>query len=536
MRNLIKINLAPNFFAIFIFFIALAIFALNSLHLNFGFGVEESRYILFAQEMLRSGITPFPLLYGQPYPDYPATHTILIYLFSFLTQHQITPLAAILPSALASAIMLAFTYRLGALYSVRWGLYASLFLLATYEFLLLACLPSPDPLVGAVTIVSFYLAYTQKNSKKLTVIFLSLFALGFLIRGPMGLVIPALTAASFYLLEKNFREFFTLGASSVLLLVICLLSQLFIAQQAAGVVFAKQVFFMEIGGRIAHLGQRAFYYYFVNSLGGYAIAFPFALLTIFMFGKHFFARNASGEIHLLKHLTSWALIILLLLSIPQEKHFRYIISVAPAFALIAAYSFSAQSNSALLLKIRNGVFLTCKWLPVLGLLLTAAAIFAHLTSYLTLSLFLVLSLFNIFGLTRIVDTASRQLATFSMGVAALLVVFITMAQPLAARYITSIKPLVDQVSFYRQPQQQLFFYQVEPDREGLKFAVLLNNIKANNFVSTPEQLGQLKQPALFVASQKVYDTLTPELKKQYKILRQEKLARNSWVLFSNQVE
>ena len=81
----------------------------------------DSRFVLFAQEMLRHGPSFFPTTYGQPYADYLATSTLLTWLFS-LPLGQVTSLTAWLPTAIASALIVILVYRLTAPYSPRWGL------------------------------------------------------------------------------------------------------------------------------------------------------------------------------------------------------------------------------------------------------------------------------------------------------------------------------------------------------------------------------------------------------------------------------
>lgn len=519
-------------FTFAVFLSGLILFTINTLQ-TFGFGVEESRYILFAQEMLRSGLTPYPILYGQPYPDYPATHTILIYLSS-LFSNKVSPFTAILPSALASALTLALTYRIAALHSSRWGIYATLFLLATYEFLLLARTPSPDPLIAAVTITCFYLVYTKTNNKIPWLLSL-LFVGGFLIRGPIGLVIPALVVGSFYLLGKKYKWFFMIACTSTLLLVVCIILQLAVAQKIGGITFAKEVFFMEVGGRISHLGQRVFYYYFINSFGGFAISFPIAVITLFCFRKELI-KPQTKEAQLLRYIAGWAFIILLTLSFPSEKHFRYIIAAAPAFALIAGYGFAAKDSNYLLTKIYTWILTLCKIFPLLGLTIIG---FSSLVSgktlqikYLTTELLLSALFFtSIFIRLKILNREKQDSLFFGVGVATLLTLFIMVGQPLAEQYITSIKPLADKIATIRKPDERVVFYQIEPDREGLKFSVLLNNNIPQIFLTTPQQLAQFNQPAIFIAFQQTIDAMNKASKVNFKILWQEKLARNNWVAF-----
>src|SRR3989344_2953414 len=107
-----------NIEAFFIFCLGLLVFTIglsNQEIIRF-----EARFYLFAVEMWRHGLTWFPTTYQQPYPDYPVTGTLFIYLFSKLFGN-LNKLTAVLPSAIASAMVLATTYLIGALHSRRWG-------------------------------------------------------------------------------------------------------------------------------------------------------------------------------------------------------------------------------------------------------------------------------------------------------------------------------------------------------------------------------------------------------------------------------
>ncbi|NWD91401.1 glycosyltransferase, partial [Pseudomonas sp. K5002] len=73
----------------------------------------DSRFVLFAQEMLRHGPGFFPTTYGQPYADYLATSTLLTWLLS-VPLGQVTSLTAWLPTAIASALIVVLLYRLTA--------------------------------------------------------------------------------------------------------------------------------------------------------------------------------------------------------------------------------------------------------------------------------------------------------------------------------------------------------------------------------------------------------------------------------------
>lgn len=447
-----------------IFFGGLFIFTIGSTLLTLGFGIEEARFVVFAQEMLRNGLSPFPTLLGQPYPDYPATYTVFIYLISLLT-HQVTPFSAIFPSAFASALMLAFTYKIGATRSHQWGLYAVLFELLTYQFLFLATIPSPDPLIAAITVISFYLVYTQQKTWLLPLLFI----IGFAIRGPIGLIIPTLVSAVFYLTEKNFRKFILISICSGLLLTLGTTLLFFLAQHTGGDLFAKQVIGMELTNRIHHLDSRGFFYYFIRGMSGYALPFPIALVTLFFYRKQLKNYLDNPDVKLLVQLASWLLVILFALSIPQAKHLRYIVSITPAIALISAYGFMQAGYNRLLL--------------IIGAIISV-------------------------------------------------VLFIFIGQPVAERYFTSVKPTVDKIKQIRAPDQTIVYYQIDRDYHGLKFLALFNDATSPVFLTTSNQLAAFNKPALFIAPLNSYNALPANLKTQFKILWEQKLLPATWIVFT----
>jgi 4-amino-4-deoxy-L-arabinose transferase-like glycosyltransferase len=64
----------------------------------------DSRFVLFAQEMLRHGPTVFPTTYGQPYADYSVLSTLFIWLLS-LPFGTVNAFTAWAPSAIAGAVI-----------------------------------------------------------------------------------------------------------------------------------------------------------------------------------------------------------------------------------------------------------------------------------------------------------------------------------------------------------------------------------------------------------------------------------------------
>ena len=79
----------------------------------------DSRFVMFAKEMLRHGPGFFPTTYGEPYADYSATSTLFTWLLS-LPFGEVTSFTAWLPTAFAGAVIVSLMYRLVAPQSRTW--------------------------------------------------------------------------------------------------------------------------------------------------------------------------------------------------------------------------------------------------------------------------------------------------------------------------------------------------------------------------------------------------------------------------------
>ena len=211
----------------------------------------ESRFYLFALAMWRHGATAFPMLAGAPYPDYPATSTLLIYAMAKLVGH-LSKCVAIFPSAIAASVSLSTTYLIGGLQSRQWGWYAVCLLILTNTFLTEARTISPDQYVTMVTVLIFYLtASAQRFEKCSRLCWIPLLLLfGFACRGPIGLVIPAGVWCLFYLVDRDYRKFFSAGLVSGVLLVLACGVLYWLGVQTGGSEFAHNVFQAQVSGRL----------------------------------------------------------------------------------------------------------------------------------------------------------------------------------------------------------------------------------------------------------------------------------------------
>ncbi len=304
----------------------------------------ETRFAVFAQEMLRNGPTLFPTTYGQPYPDYPVTSTLLIWLVS-LPFGEVSKFTATLPTALAAAVVVVLTYKLFAQYSRPWALLAICFEFLTLTFDAEARSISVDQTVSAITLAAFYLTHrAYRAGRALPIGALSLLLIaGFLVRGPIGVVIPAGVVISHLLLTSGWRQVFVFAACSGGVLLACSAALLGLAMLAYGTGFVADIVRMQAVNRFSESTPYPIYYYFVSSFGNYALSYPIAILvavSLLVSRSRVGAQRLSAEYAmLLVLLAAWIAIVLVGLSIPETKKIRYILPVVPPLAGLASFVF-----------------------------------------------------------------------------------------------------------------------------------------------------------------------------------------------------
>jgi 4-amino-4-deoxy-L-arabinose transferase-like glycosyltransferase len=295
----------------------------------------DGRWALFLQEMFRHGPSFFPTTYGQPYADYPGTATFLSYAFARLFDAP-NHLANVLPTALASAGVVALIYRLLVPVSRQWALLTVLLTLLTTQLLEKSRSVCLDQMVALLCVGSFYLLHSGGRLRQLAVF--PLFVLGFAIRGPLGLIEVCGVVCVYWALGKpgeRLKQVLTHGIIGLVLLAACWWLLVKLARISGGDAFADEVFKMQVGGRLDETGE-PFYFYFQLSLYRYFPVVPLALATMVALRHRWFERF-EGDVQLVARLGACGLMILLGLSVPHFKRAYYILPMVPMFAAVAAY-------------------------------------------------------------------------------------------------------------------------------------------------------------------------------------------------------
>ncbi|MGH8350402.1 MAG: ArnT family glycosyltransferase [Pseudomonas sp.] len=471
----------------------------------------DSRFVLFAQEMLRNGPSFFPTTYGQPYADYSGLSTIFIWLLS-LPFGQVTSLTAWLPSAIAAAIIVTLMYRLLAPYSTRWALLSIALMLLTNTFITETRAVSLDLMLAAVAFSVFYLGYAADHfaAPRRQVLIFALLMLGFWIRGPIGLVIPTGMLCSYFLLDRQWLRLIVFGLLASALLAVCVGLLLWLADVSGGPAFLQDVIRMQFMGRMDGTeGSNDLLYYFTSSVGNYALAWPLAVLALLAVGIS--GRRETGPaLRLLQFCVAAGLIVMIGLSIPQAKKARYLLPMLPMAAIVAAYPFYATQGRlfAWLRGLMQGL-----WLLIPGLLIVTLLVVrrkfpdevAHLTS-----LFIMLGVLQVVALAALKQPRWRAQRAQVLALCAVLALW--------SFYILQFEPvqrqLYDTRTFSREAFERvqedpapLVMHGMGKDAKAIKFMVNIPQELHPVFTDSPAELEALKGPAWLMMDLNAYETL-----------------------------
>lgn len=469
----------------------------------------DSRFVLFAKEMLRHGPSVFPTTYGEPYPDYPATSTFLTYLLS-LPLGRVDLLTAWLPTALASSLIVGLTYRLVAPLSTRWAVLSVAMLLLTATFLSEARAVSLDQMVAAVGMLAFFIAvHAQRYSTGgLLLRLLPLLLAGFALRGPLGLVVPAGMVCSQLLLDRRWRRLVTFSVAALALLIACSALLLMLARKVGGEVFVEDVLRMQVTGRLdGSAGASDALYYFRSSLGNYALAFPLAIPVLALLWR----RRDEPAARLAISCALAALVVMVGLSVPQAKKARYILAMAPLAAIIATYPFTlgGQRLAVLLRGLLQALWLVLPTLVLVGIWLgwrRYPQVLQPLTAQVILCAVLLVVL-QLFALSRLFWRNRRAEFLALSAVLALWGGYILVIEPAEQRLYDSREfSLAVDATLSGHPAP-LVLYDMGRDARAIKFMVNLDHDMQPLFADKPEQLAALQAPYYLMLDEKLAASL-----------------------------
>lgn len=496
----------------------------------------NARFALFAQEMLRNGPSFFPTLHGVPYPDYPGASTLLIYLASLPGGH-VTPFLAVLPTAIISALILVVTYQIGALWSRRRGLAAVLFALLTIEFFALSRSVALDQYTSLATAFSFYLAYssdrlTQHKRRWLLPL---VWTLGFVFRGPIGLLTPAAVTCFYYLWNARFRMMLLAGIAAGGLFILCLGGLLLAARSQGGTALAKEVIETQMVGRFDDRGPGLAYYWY-GALLSYAVTYPIAILVVISRFRRI-ARKETAEDAFLGVLALWVVVILAAMSIPSAKKTRYIVSIVPALSLMASSLLTDATISGFLVQMKRLFLRICVSLPTVFAVGVAAILaFACLRrpewracSLGTLAVLVPLVLAAWKLGRNWTHAENRDMYLLAVGAAAFVIVYIGMVGPITYSS-EKTRPFVRAVEAAQEKAPgPICFFRVGPDGEDVKYMAHTTKPVDVRFIDSLAPLRSISGVQYVLMRETVFDSLGPGEYDTMRLLARGEIGHRSYV-------
>lgn len=503
----------------------------------------DSRFYLFAQEMWRHGFSWFPTTYAEPYPDYPGASTWVIYAVASLLG-KLDKLAASIPTALMASLTVVLTYMIGALHNKRWGFYAALLLLFTIAYLKAARSISLDIYSTVITAWCFYLVYSAdaKDKHGREWFIYPLLLLGFIFRGPIGLIIPAGVVCTYYLFDWNIKNLFFTAMLSLFTLVIASFMLLGIAHHVGGEPFIHKVLLMQAFGRL-HDTHLPFYYYAVHALDDYAISLPFALAVIV--GVAYYRLRLkihSPDLILLLKFVGWVAVVVIGMSIPGDKKIRYVLPVAPALALLAAYPFVAYYRDRYFVMLHAAFLYFFASLPLLFFVALYVMPYAYpgVTDTLKLdygwlkSLLMLMFSISLTAVLRLKHKAAwRDTVVLLISLVSFVLVYINVVE-VVQYYHDRTRETVELVEAKRlAANATLVFYDLHPDGLPIKYLINTSEEVKPSFLDQPDQLAALSMPAVIVMRQTTYAALPLLLLNRFSVIAMDRLGHVPVVIITN---
>ena len=307
----------------------------------------EIRNALIAREMLDNGVSLLPKVLGHYYPDYMPLYFWLEVLFS-LPAGRVGTFSAVLPSALSAVGLLALTLSLGRRIDNRTGWLSALILAVIPSFWRNAGSATIDMLLAfwaTAAILCFYCGDAAGDAKRRKAFacgaLLSLLA-AFMVKGAIGIVLPASSWSGYLLLNRRWKDFFFFGAAMTAVGLLCLGAQFSLAYIAGGRELVGDMIRMQVTGRLRQANKPFFYYFLcLLEIGG----LWWGLIVAGLYVPLKDGRLKERRIHFPKRLPphpvnrlalAWFIGVFLVFSFAATKHSRYLLPLYPPAAILLA--------------------------------------------------------------------------------------------------------------------------------------------------------------------------------------------------------
>jgi len=348
----------PPLLKLFIFFFCVFLFSVGAQNSGLQFKGDENFYFESAREMLRTGDLLTPRYMGKERFQKP-----ILFYWLVLLPFKISGVswyAARLPSIICGALcaLLAFAMSNLLFKNRRAALFAALFTATTPLYYRYARLAVPDmALVFFITLALYFFLsfYKKKDGQKGVLLFFAAAAVAFLIKGPVGLIIPLFIAVIFSLVRKEKRLFSPAGLFAGIAVFAVIVSPWFyFVYKVHGGAYLSHVWGREVLQRIGYgysgsliLGYLEGLFFYLGALitkfFPYSLVMPFALLR----SMRLLSSAPSDEIseegksaHLF--LVLWAVIGFFFFTFVAERRAHYLLALAPAASVLISENLCAR--------------------------------------------------------------------------------------------------------------------------------------------------------------------------------------------------
>jgi len=314
---------------------------------------DETFYVLSAKNMLQSGDYLTPVFHEQKRFAKP----ILFYWQVALAYKVfgVSLVSARLWSVVLGVFSAALVFLLGRrLFSPWAAMLGTLILPSIYLHFQISRWATTDMTLNFFILCAFYFfikAFQEEaNRTRNYCLFYFAMALGFLVKGPPAILIPALTIAALLFILGDWKRFTEMRLLSGLMILLAVDVPWFAAMFLLhGDEFVNHILGAELRGRILHQSPFSFYYLgvFVRYYLPWSLFLIFSLATL---TNNFKARVLSffdKENFALLFCFLWILIPLLLFTAFRIEHSRYMLPASPAVALILGHYFTQLAKSDL---------------------------------------------------------------------------------------------------------------------------------------------------------------------------------------------
>lgn len=458
----------------------------------------DVRYALFIAEMKQFGIAIFPTLYNKPYTDYPSLGILFMY-FASLGGNYINVFTAALPGAITSAITLVLIYLIGSRVSKQIGWYSVIISFLSIEYLSQIRGPSLDVYVVFSSTLSFFLIYTAELDKKWRrlIIVPLCFIFGFAFRGPLGFMIPSAVVCGYYLINRKLKQCIIFVVLSAALVVGCIAVLISLSYLYGG----KELVECFLNDQILNRAKSNDYllYYFIDGLGTYAVIYPLGFFVFIVSLKRLIKnfKDSSPSIHFLRSVSSWMMIILILMTIPGAKNPRYIVSIIPAACLLASFLFVNYDKIVIFDRLKRLLLWICRIAPFICLLTFIASIIViriiqidiSFNIPITLIAFVMLAIAVII-IQKKINGEKHSFALLAIMACLMIILQIMIIEPIEQNVEGSRKFVTEVENIREKTNSQVWFFDFGPDGDELKF--LANTPQEKRFI--PQFINTSLQP------------------------------------------